>query len=564
MWSLTLSALALLALVPPAAHATFRGANGKIAYSTGGSVYTVSPDGSGRTRLTARGEDPAFSPLGLRVSFERTASGQRDIWIVQANGSGGRRLTDSSASDRDPAWSPSGAEVAWTRALSGNWEIHTMNADGTGRKRITRSSYRDYAPAWSSKGKIAFVRNRGGNHDIYTVSPDATSLKRLTRRAAKDTSPSWSPDARKLAFVRNRDVYRLNPATGGLRRLTRSGGLDPRWSPDGRRIAFTRGPAGDREIYITRSDGSGRPRRLTRESRDARSPDWQSKGHDPVIAGAGDIACDPAGTYFNGGAGTATRCHARATANLLLNMDLNKVITLGDNQYDEGTLSQFRQSYDSSWGSLKSITAPSVGNHEYRTPGAAGYFDYFNGVGRAMGPAGNRDEGYYSYNVGANWHVVVLNSDCAFVPGGGCAPGSRQHTWLMNDLATSSRPCTLAYFHHALFESTESANVRAFWDLLHNAGAELVLNGHDHTYERFAPMTPSGELDRGRGVRQIIVGSGGKSHGAFDTTNIPHREVENNDAYGVLNLTLRSGSYKWKFVPEAGSTFTDSGTTSCH
>ncbi len=249
-------------------------------------------------------------------------------------------------------------------------------------------------------------------------------------------------------------------------------------------------------------------------------------------------------------------------------MDLNKIITLGDNQYQEGTLSQFRQSYDSSWGAqwgLKSITAPSVGNHEYRTPGAAGYFDYFNGAGNFTGPAGDRDKGYYSYDVG-DWHVIALNSACGYsgdgeaVPGG-CDPGSPQHEWLKEDLATRSRPCTLAYFHHARFSSAE--NVRPFWDLLYEAGAELAVNGHDHTYERFAPMTPGGQLDRDRGIRQIIAGNGGKSHGALNT-GVPNREVANNDTYGVLKLKLHSGSYAWKMVPERGKTFTDSGTTSCH
>jgi len=554
-----------LALLTQPASATFRGSNGKIAYSSGGSIYGVKPDGTGRTRIAANATRPAFSPLGRRIAFERTINGNRDIAVMQADGSGVRRLTYRPAAEGDPAFAPDGAGVALTRKVSGNWDIYRMKADGTGLTRVTRSAYRDYGPAWSSKQTIAFVRNVGGNHDIFTARPGA-GRRRVTSRATHDSSPAWSPDSRKIAFVRSGDIYTINLATRALRRLTRSGGFDPSWSPDGTKIAFSRGPTRGREIYVMRADGRGVPRRVTAERGDALSPDWQSSGHDPVIAGAGDIACDPAGRYFNGGAGTKTLCRGQHTANRLLNMDLDKIFALGDDQYTKGTLSQFQQSYDSSWGALRTITAPSVGNHEYRTPSAAGYFDYFNGVDSAAGPAGNRDEGYYSYDVGANWHVVVLNSACGYsgdggtVPGG-CDAGSPQEQWLRADLSANARPCTLAYFHHARFSSAE--NVRAFWDALYDSGVDLVLNGHDHTYERSAPQTPSGELDRDRGIRQIIVGTGGKSHGALNS-DVPNREVANNDTYGILKLTLRPASYRWEFLPEVGKTFADGGTTNCH
>ncbi|MCA1702715.1 MAG: metallophosphoesterase [Actinobacteria bacterium] len=441
-------------------------------------------------------------------------------------------------------------------------------------RRLTPGSSVDYEPAWSHRGKIAFVRVLGGNHDIHTMNRDGSGLRRVTRTSAKDTSPSWSPDSQRIAFVRRGDVYTVKADGTALKRVTATGGLEPTFSPDGSKIAFSRGPARHREIYVGNAhDGRG-AQRITSEPTDARDPDWQSAGHSPVIAGAGDIACDPMSRYFNGGWGVSTDCRQRHTSDQLLNMDLNRVVTLGDNQYSNGTLAKFHRSYEASWGTrrgLKRITAPSVGNHEYDTPGAAGYFDYFNGSGQFSGPAGDRDKGYYSYELGS-WHVVVLNSNCRISGESGavvgCGPGSPQHDWLANDLAAHPRRCTLAYFHHPRFalppeRFEDYFGVKPFWELLDAAGADLVLNGHAHTYERFAPMTPSGELDRERGIRQIIAGTGGKSL-VPPRPGVPNREVADYTTYGVLKVTLRSGSYTWRLVPEAGAAFTDSGTTACH
>ena len=247
----------------------------KIAYARGGAVYSVNPDGSQRQLVSADGTDgdPALSPPGLRVAFERTRSANRDIWAVNSDGSDERQLTFRSSLDADPTWSPDGAKVAFMRDLSGNWDIHTLNADGSSLTRVTSSSYADYAPAWSGKGKIAFVRNVGGNHDVYTINPDGSGLRRVTSNSAKDTSPAWSPDSGKIAFVRGGDVYTVNPDGSGLKRLTTSGGLDPSWASNGAKIAFSKGPSGDREIYLMNADGGGL-QKITAESADARHPDW--------------------------------------------------------------------------------------------------------------------------------------------------------------------------------------------------------------------------------------------------------------------------------------------------
>ena len=277
----------------------------------------------------------------------------------------------------------------------------------------------------------------------------------------------------------------------------------------------------------------------------------------PVIAAAGDIACDPASGSYNGGSGTAASCHMKATSDLLVGSGLSKVLTLGDNQYEKGELAKFKQSYDPSWGRVKAMTRPSVGNHEYGTARASGYFDYFGAS------AGDRSKGYYSFDVGA-WHLIALNSNCSAV--GGCGAGSAQAKWLKADLARNPAVCTLAYWHHPRFSSGQHGNntsVSTFWQLLYAAGADVVLAGHDHDYERFAPQTPAGAADPANGIREFVVGTGGKNHYGFSAVR-PNSQVRNSTVYGVLKLTLHPAGYDWRFVPEPGKTFTDSGTGTCH
>ena len=280
---------------------------------------------------------------------------------------------------------------------------------------------------------------------------------------------------------------------------------------------------------------------------------------DPVVATAGDIACDPASAAFNGGAGTMTQCRQRATSDLLAAIAPDAVLTLGDNQYTRGSYEQFMGSYDPTWGRLKGITFPAVGNHEYDTAGAAGYFDYFGTA------AGDPAKGYYSADIGA-WHVIALNSNCEIVA---CAAGSEQEQWLRADLAAHPTACTLAYWHHPRFSSgphgdeSDAAAVTPLWEALDQAGADVVLNAHDHDYERFAPQTAAGALDRAAGLRQFVVGTGGRSHYAV-ATPIANSEVADSTTFGVLVLTLRPTGYVWRFVAEPGAPFTDSGSEDCH
>ncbi len=291
-----------------------------------------------------------------------------------------------------------------------------------------------------------------------------------------------------------------------------------------------------------------------------------SASGDVVVAGAGDISCDP------NNAPAPPNCQQGPTSDLLLGINPAVVFTLGDNQYENGQLANFQNYYGPTWGRLKAQTRPAAGNHEYNTTGATGYYDYFDGVGNASGPAGDRTKGYYSYDAGA-WHVVVLNSNCNKITGttngGDCAVGSTQYNWLQNDLASHPNLCTLAYWHHPLFttgshyQDADEQYVKPLFQLLYDNNADLVLNGHDHNYQRWAPQDPNGNLDAARGIREIVVGTGGRDLDGFPISST-HVEARDRNTFGVLKLTLHASSYDWQFVPEAGQTWTDSGSTNCH
>lgn len=264
---------------------------------------------------------------------------------------------------------------------------------------------------------------------------------------------------------------------------------------------------------------------------------------DPVLVGAGDIAnCGTGGD--------------EATAKLLDGIT-GTVMAIGDTAYPDGTSSDYTNCYNPTWGRHKARTKPATGNHEYHTTGASGYFNYFGAS------AGDPTKGYYSFDLG-NWHVVALNSNCSIVS---CSTGSAQEQWLRSDLAASTKPCTVAYWHHPRYTSGSShgpnTSVKPLYQALYDNNAEVIVTGHNHNYERFKPMDANGALDTTRGLRQFVAGMGGTGLGGFGTIQ-PNSEIRNSSTWGVLKLTLHASSYDWQFVPEAGKTFTDSGTNSCH
>lgn len=273
-------------------------------------------------------------------------------------------------------------------------------------------------------------------------------------------------------------------------------------------------------------------------------PDPPPPDTTPQLLAAGDIAdCTPA---------------SEATAKLLDELP-GTVTPLGDTVQNYGTAEEFANCYEPTWGRHKWRTRPAVGNHEYDVDGALPYYAYFGDR------AGDPSKGYYSYDLGA-WHVVVLNSNCAEV--GGCNEGSPQITWLRADLAAGRSACTAAYWHSPRFSSGKrhgsDLNMRTFWQVLYENSADLVLNGHDHNYERFAPQTPDGDPDPTDGIRQFVVGTGGRFLRPVQTTPEPNSEAIDNATFGVLRVELLEWGYSWKFMPAAPGTFTDSGTAACH
>jgi hypothetical protein len=265
---------------------------------------------------------------------------------------------------------------------------------------------------------------------------------------------------------------------------------------------------------------------------------------DPVLVGAGDIGdCGETGD--------------EETAKLLDDIE-GTVFTLGDNAYGNGTADQFARCYDPNWGRQLARTRPAPGNHDWGHGNLDGYFGYYGE--QATGPDG---ASWYSYDLGT-WHVIVLDSSCDDV--GGCDVGSPQMDWLTADLAASDARCTVAYWHHPRWSSGfhgDHPSVGPFWQALYDAGADLILNGHDHDYERFAPQDPSGKEDRDRGIREFVVGTGGTNLRVFESPK-PNSELRAQSVHGVIAITLRDGSYDWDFIAAGGDDFGDSGTAHCH
>jgi hypothetical protein len=265
---------------------------------------------------------------------------------------------------------------------------------------------------------------------------------------------------------------------------------------------------------------------------------------DAVLVGAGAIA-------------SCTSTNDEETAQLLSTVD-GTVFTVGDNAFDSGTIDEYRNCYGPSWGTFRDRTRPAAGTREYVTDGAAGYFTYFGAA------AGDPDKGYYAYDLGS-WRIYVLNSNCGKV--GGCGAGSPQEDWLKADLDAHPQACIGAYWQTARFSSGrfgDDPRFQPFWQDLYDHGAEFVINGHDHNYQRYVAMTPTGLRDPAKGIREFIVGTGGNGHTALNTASVPNREAANDKAYGVLRLTLHPAGYEWQFLSTQKVPYNDAGADSCH
>jgi hypothetical protein len=402
----------------------------------------------------------------------------------------------------------------------------------------------------SSPARLAYLK--------FTVPALAGTVTAARLRLhTRDTSNAASPSGGRVAAMsvtgwsETGVTYANRPASGAtlatLPAVTRNTWYEVQVTPAVRAVGTGGGTVSlamsstnaNSAYYDSREAGTLSPRLVITTGT---SP-TEAPGPEAVVLAAGDIAdCDTAGD--------------EATARLL-DTHGGTVATLGDHAYTHGTAEEFAECYAPTWGRHRARTRPAAGNHEYRTAGAAPYFAYFGAA------AGAPSRGYYAYDLGA-WHVVVLNSNCTVVA---CAAGSAQERWLRADLAADTHACTLAYWHHPLFTSGanhgSAVEMRPLFQALYAANADLVLTGHNHNYERFAPQNPQGALDTARGIRTFVVGTGGASHYGFGTVK-PNSQVRNADTYGVLRVTLRPGAFDWLFIPEAGRTFTDAGTGSCH
>jgi hypothetical protein len=277
-----------------------------------------------------------------------------------------------------------------------------------------------------------------------------------------------------------------------------------------------------------------------------------------LVAAAGDIACSP------GMATTSNRCQQAATGRMVSSGNYDAVLTLGDNQYDCGKLSDFQSVYDPTWGAVKAKTHPIPGDNDYagnscKTPGATGYFSYFQQQAGSPGCTTACD-GWYSYDLG-DWHVIALNSECGRQSG---APScAAQLQWLESDLAADSATCTLAYVHRPYWANANVFNGdKSIVTALYNGGADVLLSGHVHGYARYAPQDPGSKVTSD-GITQFIVGTGGRSHSKLKTPTLPNLQASSFGTYGVLQLSLDSGSYSWKYLTTGGAT-ADSGSASCH
>jgi acid phosphatase type 7 len=459
----------------------------------------------------------------------RPLDGQRLVFVAVA---------DTSVSARRPART-GGAASTLTARPAGSERVY-LRFQVTGvRGPVTAATLRVFVTSKLTMGFQAAAVDGPGWDEWTTTFADAPDAGAVAGTSGTVTGKGWS----------------LVPVTGMVKG---DGSVSIALLAPYDSVTFASRESGLAARLIVRT---GRP--PAEDHLPARPGSWRAS--DPVIGAAGDVACDPAAPGAAGRRSAGRECQQLATSNLLLRDRVVAVLPLGDNQYEDGTLAKYQASYAPSWGRLKPITRPVPGNHEYVRAGgsraAPGYYRYFGDA------AGDPAAGWYSYDIGG-WHLIALNSQCGALDG--CRRGSREERWLRHDLATHPARCTLAYWHEPRFSSGPHGQEPVyddFWRVLYAAGVEVVLNGHDHVYERFAPQDPDAQPDPARGVRAFVVGTGGRSHytpsRAFGVVQ-PNSMVRDSQTFGVLELTLHPGGYDWRFVPVAGGSFTDSGSGICH
>ena len=567
----SLCALTLTLLICTAPAVAHPGSNGDVLcaarHGATNGLYLRHGDRAQLLRLDADLVPGAvFSPRGRRIALPRRVDG-RALWIIDANGNDLRRVTPVGTFAVDPSWSPDGAELAFTGGHPAKRHVFAIGADGTGMRALTRGKRAQFDPPG---------RRPGGSPTSSAIAAAPTCTRRaagggkrsVTAGRVADSAPSWSPDGRRLAYVRAARALWLVGAHGsGAHRVIGRRGLPvtaPAWSPDGRWLLFSAGRPGAERVWMVHPDGTGRgahrPRGRTAGRRTGRP--WASRrcSWRPATS----PAPRPAPVRQRRGRHPAASAGQLRTSDLLLRADLDAVLAVGDIQYDDGEPRQFTRSFGPTWGRGQ-VAAPAVpGNHEYAVnPTATPYFDYFDGVGaRPARPA----SGPWAVTASTR-HLARRRAELQLqhrVPGG-CDRGVAAGEWLRADLAAHPAGCTLAYWHHPRFGSAASdrARRRPLWQALYDNGADVVLSGHHHLYERMSPQDPAGGFDPQHGIREFIVGTGGKSL-VGTSRRSPNTQVLDDSALGVLELDLRRGGYHWRFHSASSSPFADSGDGACH
>jgi hypothetical protein len=286
---------------------------------------------------------------------------------------------------------------------------------------------------------------------------------------------------------------------------------------------------------------------------------------DPSIVAAGDISCPPDKLP------SSSQCQQASTSDLALSLKPDAVLPLGDTQYELGSSSEFSGNYDPSWGRLKDISYPAIGNHEYgyigssiQPTGGTGYFTYFGDRSHPLSPGCTTlCKSWYSWNIGS-WHMISLDSQCGVI--GGCNPGNPQYQWLLSDLNANANKCVLAYWHIPVYSSSQDhqPDMQSIYSLLYTKNADVILTGHAHFYERFGPQDGAGNADPVKGIPQFVAGTGGRNFFAIRPTPSPNSQSRIANTFGVLQMTLSEGGYSWNFVPTNLGGGTDSGSGTCH
>jgi hypothetical protein len=447
------------------------------------------------------------------------------------------------------------------RAANDTWGETTINwgnQPGTSGSVVasqtwTTKGYRafDVTPAVSAGGPVSFVLR-------HAVGCDASGDVSVTSREASTNQPqlvvetiSAPPDPACSDGIDNdADGLTDHPADPGCADAADTNETD---LPPPPQPACSDGTDNDADGLTDHPADPG-----CADAADTDETDLPPPSEEKVVVAAGDIACSPSMPYFSGS--NPAKCQHRATADLLTGADA--VLPLGDLQYPIGELDHFMAGYDPSWGLFASSTYPVVGNHEYDVPNAQGYFDYWASKGR---PAGDIGGGYYVVDLGS-WRLIALNSNCSPVP---CKEGTTQNNFLELGLAPPTPPCILAFWHHPLFNSGQEhgaampSGARAFWDDLYAAGADLILNGHEHNYQRYAKQDPLGQPSES-GIREFIVGTGGRGlYGLLDVKDANY-ETGNATDFGVLRLRLGESVYSWEFVGLNGTVLDAGGPVACN